>query len=80
MQNHPQRRGQTEAERIHKLVTSEGNDFAETAKKHSDGPSSTKVGICKFKLRSWQNRFPKPHSHWMWDRYLKLLKPISDFM
>ena len=41
----------TEAERIHKLVTSEGNDFAETAKKHSDGPSSTKGGdLGKFKF------------------------------
>ena len=40
-----------EAERIHKLVTSEGNDFAETAKKHSDGPSSTKGGdLGKFKF------------------------------
>ena len=41
----------SEAERIHKLVTSEGNDFAETAKKHSDGPSSTKGGdLGKFKF------------------------------
>ena len=40
-----------EAERIHKLVTSKGNDFAETAKKHSDGPSSTKGGdLGKFKF------------------------------
>ena len=40
-----------EAERIHKLVTSEGDDFAETAKKHSDGPSSTKGGdLGKFKF------------------------------
>ena len=41
----------TEAERIRKLIVDDGNDFAEMAKEHSDGPSSTKGGdLGKFKF------------------------------
>jgi parvulin-like peptidyl-prolyl isomerase len=41
----------SEAQRIHKSVTSEGKDFAEMAKKHSDGPSGPKGGdLGKFKF------------------------------
>jgi hypothetical protein len=40
-----------EAERIRKLIVDDGKDFAEMAKKHSDGPSSTKGGdLGKFKF------------------------------
>ena len=40
-----------EAERIRKLIVDDGKDFAEMAKEHSDGPSSTKGGdLGKFKF------------------------------
>jgi hypothetical protein len=40
-----------EAERIRKLIVDDGKDFAEMAKTHSDGPSSTKGGdLGKFKF------------------------------
>ena len=40
-----------EAQRIHKLITQEGKDFAAMAKEHSDGPSSSKGGdLGKFKF------------------------------
>ena len=40
-----------EAERIRKLIVDDGKDFAEIAKEHSDGPSSTKGGdLGKFKF------------------------------
>lgn len=40
-----------EAERIRKLIIEDGNDFAEMAKEHSDGPSSSKGGdLGKFKF------------------------------
>ncbi len=40
-----------EAERIRKLILEDGQDFAEMAKEHSDGPSSTKGGdLGKFKF------------------------------
>lgn len=42
---------QAEAERIRKLIVDDGKDFAEMAKEHSDGPSSTKGGdLGKFKF------------------------------
>ena len=40
-----------EAERIRKLIVDEGKDFADMAREHSDGPSSTKGGdLGKFKF------------------------------
>ena len=40
-----------EAEKIRKLIVDDGKDFAEMAKTHSDGPSSTKGGdLGKFKF------------------------------
>ncbi|HAD21174.1 MAG TPA: hypothetical protein DCF87_03555 [Opitutae bacterium] len=40
-----------EAERIRNLIVDDGKDFAEMAKEHSDGPSSTKGGdLGKFKF------------------------------
>ena len=40
-----------EAERIRKLIVDDGKDFAEMAKEHSDGPSSSKGGdLGKFKF------------------------------
>jgi hypothetical protein len=40
-----------EAEKIRKLIVDDGKDFAEMAKEHSDGPSSTKGGdLGKFKF------------------------------
>ena len=40
-----------EAERIRGLIVDDGQDFAEMAKEHSDGPSSTKGGdLGKFKF------------------------------
>jgi len=40
-----------EAERIRKLIVEDGQDFAEMAREHSDGPSSTKGGdLGKFKF------------------------------
>ena len=41
----------SEAERIRKLIVDDGKDFAEMAREHSDGPSSTKGGdLGKFKF------------------------------
>ena len=40
-----------EAERIRMLIVDDGKDFAEMAREHSDGPSSTKGGdLGKFKF------------------------------
>jgi hypothetical protein len=47
-----------EAERIRKLIVDDGKDFAEMAKKHSDGPSSTKGGdLGKFKFEVMAKSF-----------------------
>ena len=47
-----------EAERIRKLIVDDGKDFAEMAKEHSDGPSSTKGGdLGKFKFEVMAKAF-----------------------
>ena len=49
-----------EAERIRKLIVDEGNDFAEMASEHSNGPSKTKGGdLGKFKFEVMAPPFSK---------------------
>ena len=53
-----------EAERIRMLIVDDGKDFAEMAREHSDGPSSTKGGdLENLNLKSWPNLFQKLHLH-----------------